>query len=310
MLFVPSGEPPHKTGSERDPIAPAELRLAWVRAAIAGNPRFAVDALEVERGGTSYSVETLRTLGKQIAPDLPVFVLGVDAFAEVGTWREPEALFTLANFAVITRPGRPAQPPATGSRRACRAAFELARDGRSARHRAAGTWARLLEIAALDISASEIRARLRSGRSVRYLLPETIREAVSEEPGLRRVSGLPGRPKALLIAEAARERLAEDVVALDVRQAVSFADTFIVATGRSDRHVRSIGDAIAEALRAEGEKPLGVEGYQEGRWLLMDLGDVIVHVFQPDVRRHYDLERLWSEATPLDVSPPAARKRK
>ena len=124
------------------------------------------------------------------------------------------------------------------------------------------------------------------------------------------MSGLTRRPKALLIAEAARELLAEDVVALDVRQAVSFADTFIVATGRSDRHVRSIGDAIAEAIAKTGEKPLGVEGYQDGRWLLMDLGDVIVHVFQRDVRRHYDLERLWSEATPLNVSPPAARKRK
>ncbi len=123
------------------------------------------------------------------------------------------------------------------------------------------------------------------------------------------MSGLSGRRKALLIAEAARERLAEDVVALDVRQAVSFADTFIVATGRSDRHVQSIGDAVAEALAQTGEKPLGIEGYQEGRWLLMDFSDVIVHVFQPDVRRHYDLERLWSEATPLDVSPTAPRKR-
>jgi ribosome-associated protein len=124
------------------------------------------------------------------------------------------------------------------------------------------------------------------------------------------MSGLQGRRKALRIAEAARERLAEDVVALDVREAVSFADTFIVATGRSDRHVQSIADGIAEALAHSGEKPLGVEGYQEGRWLLMDFGDVIVHVFQPEVRRHYDLERLWSDATPLDVSPPAARKRK
>jgi ribosome-associated protein len=123
------------------------------------------------------------------------------------------------------------------------------------------------------------------------------------------VSGLEGRRKALLIAEAARERLAEDVVALDVREAVSFADTFVVATGRSDRHVQSIGDAVAEALAKKGEKPLGIEGYQEGRWLLMDFGDVIVHIFQPDVRRHYDLERLWSDATPLDVSPAAAHKR-
>jgi len=178
MLFVPSGEPPHKTGSENDPIAPAELRLAWVRAAIAGNPRFAVDALEVERSGTSYSVETLRTLGEQIAPDLPVFVIGIDAFAEVGTWREPDALFTLANFAVIRRPGRADESSDHWLPARVKGAFELARDGRAARHRAAGTWARLLEIAALDISASEIRARLRSGRSVRYLLPSPVWEAV------------------------------------------------------------------------------------------------------------------------------------
>jgi nicotinate-nucleotide adenylyltransferase len=178
MLFVPSGEPPHKSGSERDPIAPAELRLAWTRAAVASNPRFGVDAIEVERGGTSYSVETLRTLGKQIAPDLPVFVIGIDAFAEVGTWREPEALFTLANFAVITRPGAAERPGDGWLPARVQGGFELARDGRSARHRAAGTWARLLEIAALEISASEIRARLRVGRSVRYLLPESILEDV------------------------------------------------------------------------------------------------------------------------------------
>jgi nicotinate-nucleotide adenylyltransferase len=120
----------------------------------------------------------LRTLGGRIAPDLPVFVLGIDAFAEVGTWREPEALFTLANFAVITRPERRARDSAHWLPERVRGAFELAGDGCSARHRSAGTWVRRLEIAALDISASDIRARLRCGRSVRYLLPETILEAV------------------------------------------------------------------------------------------------------------------------------------
>jgi ribosome-associated protein len=120
--------------------------------------------------------------------------------------------------------------------------------------------------------------------------------------------GLAVRSKARRIADAAREKLAEDIVALDVRRAVSFADVFIVATGRSDRHVRAIADGITEALAQAGEKPLGIEGEQEARWLLMDFGDVIVHVFQPDVRLHYDLERLWSEASALDVSARAVRK--
>jgi len=126
---------------------------------------------------------------------------------------------------------------------------------------------------------------------------------------MTRARALEGRAKARRIAEAAREKLAEEIVALDVRRAVSFADVFIVATGRSDRHVRAIGDGIAEALAQAGEKPLSVEGQEEARWLLMDFGDVIVHIFQPDVRLHYDLERLWSEAAPLDVSARAVRKK-
>ena len=122
------------------------------------------------------------------------------------------------------------------------------------------------------------------------------------------MSRMESRHKAQRIVEAARELLAEEIVALDVRQAVSFADVFVVATGRSDRQVRAIGAGIAEALAKLGEKPLGIEGQEEGRWLLMDFGDVIVHVFQPEVRRHYDLERLWSEAAVLDLAAPARRK--
>jgi ribosome-associated protein len=107
--------------------------------------------------------------------------------------------------------------------------------------------------------------------------------------------------KAQIVAEASLERAAEEVVALDVRKAVSFADVFVICTGRSDRQVRSIADAIEQAVARHGEHPLGIEGYEEGRWVLMDLADVIVHVFQHEVRRRYDLERLWSDAPKLDL---------
>jgi ribosome-associated protein len=106
---------------------------------------------------------------------------------------------------------------------------------------------------------------------------------------------------------AALDRKAEDVVALDVSKLTSFADTFIIVTGTSDRHARSIADAITEAMAKRGEKPLGMEGHDEGRWVLIDLGDLIVHVFQLEVRREYDLERLWSDAPALDVAGGEAR---
>jgi nicotinate-nucleotide adenylyltransferase len=180
VVFVPSARPPHKDDDGSDPIAPAELRLAWARAATADNPLFEVDDLEIERGGRSWTVDTLRTIGARVAPELPIFMIGCDAFVEMGTWREPESIFSLAHFAVTTRP-----PVARGSLadwlpRCVRDEIDLAPDGLSGRHRHADTRVRLLEIPALDVSASDIRRRLREGRSVRYLLPETVRVAVEE----------------------------------------------------------------------------------------------------------------------------------
>jgi ribosome-associated protein len=84
-----------------------------------------------------------------------------------------------------------------------------------------------------------------------------------------------------------------------MREITPFADVFVVATGNSDRHVRSIADAVSKAASEMGEPALGIEGYDDGRWVLLDLGDVIVHIFQPEVRQQYDLERLWSEAVPM-----------
>ena len=104
------------------------------------------------------------------------------------------------------------------------------------------------------------------------------------------------------VAEAALDRKAVDLVALDVSELTSYADTFVIATATSDRHARAIADAICEAETAGGSKPLGVEGYDEARWVLIDLGDVIVHVFLSEVREAYDLERLWNDAQPIAVA--------
>lgn len=183
MLFVPSAQPPHKP-SDGGSIAPASDRLAWVRLAVSGNPCFQVDPIEVERDGRSYSVDTLRELGKRLAPELPVFTIGRDAFVEMDTWREPEAIFTLAHIAVTTRPESDAHLGAVDLKgwlpECLRGQFDLAPDGRSGRHRSAGTWIRLIEVTDLEISASDIRQRIQDGRSTRYLLPDAVREAVEK----------------------------------------------------------------------------------------------------------------------------------
>jgi ribosome-associated protein len=107
--------------------------------------------------------------------------------------------------------------------------------------------------------------------------------------------------KTQLCALAADSRKAEDIVVLNVQQLSSVADYFLICSGASDRQVRAIADAIAEELAQHGEKPLAMEGYQKGTWVLIDCADLIVHVFDDNTRRFYDLERLWYRAPHVEV---------
>ena len=86
-----------------------------------------------------------------------------------------------------------------------------------------------------------------------------------------------------------------------IREVASFADSFVLLSGRSDRQARAIAESIVDALRERGDAPLGIEGLEEGRWILIDCNDVIVHVFVPEMRDLYSLERLWSDAPVLDL---------
>jgi ribosome-associated protein len=107
---------------------------------------------------------------------------------------------------------------------------------------------------------------------------------------------------AATVAELAADRKALDIVQLDVRGMVSYADYFLICTGRSDRQARAIHDAIHLGMKsALGLLPRRVEGVTESRWILLDYLDVVVHIFTPETREYYRLEQLWGEAPALVV---------
>ena len=112
--------------------------------------------------------------------------------------------------------------------------------------------------------------------------------------------------KARRIALAALERKAERPIAFDVSELTSFTEAMVVVTGRSDRQVRAIAEEVVKMLKQAGDAPLGVEGTDEGRWVLIDCNDVICHVFDTEARDHYDLERLWRDASPIELELPDA----
>jgi nicotinate-nucleotide adenylyltransferase len=173
VLFVPSATPPHKP---RYGLVSAEHRLAMVRLAIAGNPYFEVSTIEIDRPGRSYSVDTLRALRAEMPGVSFVFIMGLDAFREIDTWKEYERVFELADLVVTSRPplGEPdlrrALPVAVRAR--------VCYPDKQLEHRREN---RIIfqPVSDLNISASAIRQRCRRGLSIRYLVPAAVERYIT-----------------------------------------------------------------------------------------------------------------------------------
>ena len=113
----------------------------------------------------------------------------------------------------------------------------------------------------------------------------------------------PSRFLASLAARAADSKGGEDLVALDVSGPLPFADVFLIVTGNSERNVVAIADEVEDVLTAAGAKTHRREGHDAGRWILLDFGDLVVHVFHREERLYYGLERLWLDCPALPVAP-------
>lgn len=172
VRLVPSGTPPHRSA----PHAGTDDRLAMVRLAVTGNARFTVDESEVRRSGPGYTLDTLGELRAQAGESRPlVLLLGADAFLEFATWHRWHEIFKMAHIAVAHRPGFPVE------RWAERMPQPLAREYSArlmqqplATHLSPAGGIAVVPFTALDISATAIRERLRSGASPRYLLPAAV----------------------------------------------------------------------------------------------------------------------------------------
>lgn len=169
VLFIPAGQPPHRDV----PRTAARHRLEMVRRAIAGNPRFTVDAREVERASPSYTVVTLTALRAELGAERPLWLLlGADAFLGLPTWHDWRRLFELANLAVATRPGAALADALPAELKA-----ELGRR-QDVTGPAGGVWLR--DTPPLDISATLIRDTLARHRSARYWLPDAVLDYIQE----------------------------------------------------------------------------------------------------------------------------------
>lgn len=153
ILFLPSGDPPHK---QKSGLTPAETRFHMTQLAIRDNPGFITSRLEIDREGRTYTIDTIHELRKELPAETKLyFIVGADAFLEMPTWYHAQELLRSCSYIVVNRPGYPLHiDPDT---------FE-------------GVDYHIVEVPPLDISSTEIRKRVREGRSIKYLLPDQVIE--------------------------------------------------------------------------------------------------------------------------------------
>jgi nicotinate-nucleotide adenylyltransferase len=177
ILFVPTAKPPHKRSQTK---TSARDRLAMVRLALASNPYFKVSTVEINRPGVSYSVDTLRHFAhSKRVNDIYYFILGLDAFREIETWKDFEEVFSLSNFIVTSRPGTRNASLLSGVSIAVRKLFCYDPIENTHRHRS-GTTLHFLQLTDFAVSASDIRARVRDGKSIRYLVPDPVEKYIKQ----------------------------------------------------------------------------------------------------------------------------------
>ena len=239
------------------PIASADDRFAMLTAATRDEPRFRVSRAELDREGPSFTVDTLAAMRDEGELFL---ILGSDAYADFDKWREPERIRGIATIVL-----------------AARLAYRITV--------ASGCWTprSWTSLARAHVGPrAEVRCATCRGATL-----DTSRSTAFHDRSRTDHGGRCGR--------CGGDKKAEDILVLNVsdlrRSRISWH-----CTGRGERQVQGIADAVREKATLAGRKPIGIEGYNSGRWVLIDLGDVVVHAFVPEERQLYRLERLWGDA--------------
>ena len=209
-------------------------------------------------------------------------VLGADAVRNMPTWRQLEETRDLATLVIVERAGDAhAEAPAAGWR------------------------VERVTIPRLDIASRDLRGRLAQGHPIDGLVPPAVMRPLPNAASTigidddRRGCCLTGAPVVLrrvaIAAAAASAKKGEDIIALDVGDILSITDAFVITSATNTRHVRTIVDEIEKAMKEHASTPpTSVEGLDDATWVLLDYGDIVVHVFLDETRAYYELERLWA----------------
>ena len=299
FLFIPNRVSPFKVDQQQ---ASDTHRRRMLELALADEPGMEICPLELERGGISYTVDTLRVLQAQHPDTEFYFVIGADNLEKLHLWREIDALFRLTRFVLVARPGW--APEQLESH-----ALQLSPNQVDALRK------HLLEHTDFDISSSEIRRRLGRGESVQEFLAEPVLDFIRATdlytaPSIHpdETMSYPDNPLLQRVTSLLLDQQAENLCVLDMRELSSVTDFYVIASGNSWPHLDALYSTLGLTLKNEDELlAYRKSGNAHTGWIVMDYVDLVVHLMSEEMRDYYALERLWSDAPRYNVSDDAVR---
>jgi nicotinate-nucleotide adenylyltransferase len=290
VLLIPSSIPPHKEDLD---VASVEHRFNMVKLAVLDDPDLEASPIEIESPGPSYSIHTLERLAVEHAESHIFFILGIDAFLEIDTWREYRRVLDRCAFIVLSRPGYNLEAAHGVLGGDLEERFVSFKDGEDPQD--PGFPERpifLTDIDALDIASSRIRELVRTNTSITGMVAESVHTYIKEH-GLYKMNPETLPEEINQAVEIGQDKKAEDILVLDLRGISSFTDYFVIMHGNSGKQNQAIYQGIEQTLKSRDIRPISVEGKRHAEWVLMDYGSFIVHIFSPQARDYYALEKLW-----------------
>lgn len=298
--IIPNNQNPLKIPTE---LPNAEHRIEMSKQAFATyGPAFFVDDIEIKRGGKSYTIDTVLELRKQYdAKDL-YLIIGADNFETFSEWKDWKKILTEINLVVTTRPGY--EIPEAESDFPDYLTSLIGESDFGAVELTTGRSIEFITLDDLDISSSELRKKLRVGRATEKFLPLSVESYIKKNKIYRasneKISDYSKFTQ--FCAQVLFDKKAIAVRAFDLQALGTTTDFTLIASGTSTRHAGSMAENLVMAVKEEFNLlPQGVEGVDEGRWVVVDYGPLIVHLFYDFVRQEYRLEELWKAGTEIPV---------
>jgi nicotinate-nucleotide adenylyltransferase len=283
--------------------ATAEERLEMVELAFETyGPQYVVDDSEIMRKGKSYTIDSVLEFRQEYLAESLYLIMGMDAFADFGSWKDYTKILENTNLVVVTRPG--CQIPHSVEELPAAIKNIVAAFDFNFVELNTGRNIQFVSLNDVEISGAELRKKIRANRSTEKYLPLSVENFVKEKNLYKPIGSKVGDYEKFtrFCIDFLLSKKAINIRAFDLRKLQAPSEFTVVTSGTSTRHTVSLAENLIQAVKEEyGVYPQSLEGIDEGRWVLVDYGSLIVHFFYDFVRHEYQLESLWREGSEIKI---------